>query len=37
VMSGYSTDPVLARYREHGLIARLQKPFTVEEIEAVLG
>ena len=37
VMSGYSTDVVLASYREHGLSARLQKPFTAADIEAVLG
>ena len=37
VMSGYSTDLVMANYREHGLSARLQKPFTVKDIEDVLG
>ena len=37
VMSGYSTDLVMANYREHGLSARLQKPFTVTDIEDVLG
>ena len=37
VMSGYSTDLVMANYREHGLSARLQKPFTVTDLEDVLG
>jgi len=37
VMSGYSTELVMANYREHGLSARLQKPFTVTDIEDVLG
>ncbi len=37
VMSGYSTDLVMANYREHGLSARLQKPFTVTDIENALG
>jgi CheY-like chemotaxis protein len=37
VMSGYSTDLVMANYREHGLSARLQKPFTVTDIEEILG
>ncbi len=37
VMSGYSTDLVMANYREHGLSARLQKPFTVTDIENALS
>ena len=37
VMSGYSTDLVMANYREHGLSARLQKPFTVTDLADVLG
>ena len=37
VMSGYSTELVMANYREHGLSARLQKPFTVTDIQGVLG
>lgn len=37
VMSGYSTDLVMANYQEYGLSARLQKPFTVTDIERVLG
>ena len=37
VMSGYSTELVIANYREHGLSARLQKPFTVTDIKDVLG
>jgi CheY-like chemotaxis protein len=36
VMSGYSMDLVLAKYREHGLSARLRKPFTVTEVEKAL-
>jgi PAS domain S-box-containing protein len=37
VMSGYSMDLVLPKFREHGLSARLRKPFTVTEVEEALG
>ena len=36
VMSGYSSDPVMANYREHGLNARLRKPFTVAQVGELL-
>ncbi len=37
VVSGYSDDPVLAKHREHGFDERLQKPFTLSQLRAVLG
>jgi signal transduction histidine kinase/ActR/RegA family two-component response regulator len=36
VTSGYSNDPILAHYREYGFCGVIVKPFTVEEIIAVL-
>jgi len=36
VASGYSTDSILADYKEYGFAARLSKPFTIEEINKVL-
>lgn len=36
VMSGYSNDPIMANYREYGLDACLQKPFTVEQVRELL-
>ncbi len=32
VSSGYSNDPVLANFREYGFLARVEKPFNVEEL-----
>jgi CheY-like chemotaxis protein len=32
VLSGYSNDPVMAHYREHGFRAALGKPFKVDEL-----
>lgn len=32
VSSGYSQDPVLAKYKEYGFDARLNKPFRMEEL-----
>ena len=37
VMSGYSVDPVMARHRELRLLGALQKPFTLDQLEAVLN
>lgn len=37
VMSGYSTDPVMANFEGFGLSARLQKPFTVADLRELLG
>jgi CheY-like chemotaxis protein len=36
VASGYSTDPVMGSYREHGFSAVLSKPFQVQEMSRVL-
>ncbi len=36
VSSGYSTDPVMANYREHGFAAVLAKPYRLQEISRVL-
>lgn len=32
VVSGYATDPALAKYEEFGFVGRLQKPFTLPEL-----
>jgi signal transduction histidine kinase/ActR/RegA family two-component response regulator len=37
VSSGYSNDPVLASPRDHGFRGVLSKPYTLEEIQRVLG
>ena len=41
VASGYSTDPIMARYREHGFCGAVAKPFDLDGlrkvIESVLG
>jgi PAS domain S-box-containing protein len=36
ISSGYSEHPVLAAYRENGFAARLQKPYTLEDIGRTL-
>lgn len=36
VTSGYSTDPVMARYRDFGFSGRVEKPFKMHELENVL-
>jgi CheY-like chemotaxis protein len=36
VSSGYSTDPVMGSFREHGFSAVLSKPFQVQEMSRVL-
>ena len=36
VMSGYSENPVMARYDEHGFNARLAKPFRAVELQRAL-
>jgi CheY-like chemotaxis protein len=36
VMSGYSTDPVMARARELGMVGALQKPFTIDMVREIL-
>ncbi len=37
VSSGYSTDPVMARFREYGFCAALVKPFKLESLSAVIS
>jgi len=36
VSSGYSNDPVMARYAEHGFAGVLKKPFTLRELRRAL-
>jgi PAS domain S-box-containing protein len=37
VSSGYSNDPVLARYKEHGFEAVLAKPYKIETLSATIA
>jgi CheY-like chemotaxis protein len=37
VMSGYHDDPVLANPEQYGFNGGLCKPFTIEELEAMLA
>jgi PAS domain S-box-containing protein len=37
VASGYSNDPVMANYRQHGFAAALTKPYRLEDISSELG
>jgi len=37
VSSGYSTDPVMANYREYGFVAKAAKPYSLEVLSNVLG
>jgi signal transduction histidine kinase/ActR/RegA family two-component response regulator len=37
VSSGYSNDPVLASPRDHGFLGVLSKPYTLEDLQRVLG
>ena len=36
VCSGYSNDPVLAEYQKYGFIARVEKPYRMQELGKVL-
>ena len=36
VSSGYSSDPVLANYREHGFSAVISKPYDIQEFSRIL-
>lgn len=37
VSSGYSTDPIMAEYREHGFVAVIAKPYQLAELNEVLS
>jgi len=37
VSSGYSNDPVMASFREHGFQGVIQKPYKIQELGAVVG
>lgn len=37
VASGYSNDPVMANYKEHGFKAAVAKPFILDELELVIN
>ncbi len=37
VSSGYSTDPVMANFKEYGFKGRIPKPFAMERIAETLG
>jgi|GEM_PF-6227156 PAS domain S-box-containing protein len=37
VSSGYSSDPIMAEYAQHGFDAVLAKPYRLEELSEVLG
>ena len=34
--SGYSTDPIMAQYRDYGFSARLPKPYRLEEVTGLI-
>jgi len=36
VASGYSNDPVLSNFKEHGFVGVVTKPYTIEEIKKVI-
>jgi len=37
VTSGYSTEPVIARYQEYGFKGRLLKPFQIKDLQKELS
>jgi PAS domain S-box-containing protein len=37
VSSGYSNDPVMAKYWEHGFVAVIAKPYQIAQLSEVLG
>lgn len=37
VASGYSNDPVMARYRDFGFKGMIKKPFSIEELSKTVG
>lgn len=36
VMSGYSDDPIMARHRDHGFLAAVPKPWSLEKLGVIL-
>jgi PAS domain S-box-containing protein len=36
VSSGYSTDPIMSRFKDYGFVAALDKPYKLNELNAVL-
>ena len=36
VSSGYSTDPAVVNFREHGFVGVISKPFKIEDLSSVL-
>ena len=37
VSSGYSNDPILANFPEHGFCAAMVKPFKIRELEEIIN
>jgi DNA-binding NtrC family response regulator len=37
VSSGYSNNPIMAKYKEHGFIGVISKPFYLEDVSEVLS
>jgi len=37
VASGYSNDPVMANYKEHGFLAAIAKPFDLKQLSNVIA
>jgi signal transduction histidine kinase/CheY-like chemotaxis protein len=37
VSSGYAADPILSRYREHGFVAAVPKPYEVKRLAAAIA
>jgi CheY-like chemotaxis protein len=36
VSSGYSEDAIMAKYREYGFVAAVEKPYRLQELSRVL-
>lgn len=36
VSSGYSTDPIMTNYRQHGFVGVVKKPFDLASIKSIL-
>jgi CheY-like chemotaxis protein len=36
IMSGYSADPVITRYKDYGFTGVLDKPFDIQQVQKVL-